>query len=50
MFMLMFCLLRVWEKFMDAIKSKAPKSGVKKMLASWAKEKGLQGNKNIQTK
>lgn len=39
---------RVWEKFMEAIKSKAPTGGVKKMISSWAKGKGQQGSANMQ--
>ena len=40
--------LRVWEKFMEALKAKSASGGVKKMIASWAKGKGLQGNTSLQ--
>ncbi len=42
-----FYYLRIWEKFMAVIKANAPAGGLKQKLASWAKEKTLQGHKNM---
>ena len=33
---------------MEALKAKSASGGVKKMIASWAKGKGLQGNTSLQ--
>ena len=40
--------VRVWEKLMAAIQAKAPTGGFKKVVASWAKGKGLKGTNNMQ--
>ena len=40
---------RVWEKLKEAMQAAgASVTGFKRMIADWAKGKGLQGNRNIQ--
>ena len=42
---------RVWEKLKEGMQAiGANVTGLKRMIADWAKQKGLQGNTNIQNK
>ena len=43
--------LRVWEKLQARMQAVgATVTGVKRVIADWAKSKGLQGNRNLQNK